>query len=174
MNQGFSYYFCMMIEGSGSRAGSGSISLTCGSGSGMPKNMWIRIHNTGTNDAWCRAEFHPSELPCTLRACLYPAELRCSLLSYTAPSWATLHCTKLCFTFFSYYAPLPELGDPVRYRNKVVLKCFGTGQRWLMQENRCRRHRPGCRCPAMPTEHNLYTVFGEYLLIFQTKSFRII
>ncbi len=35
--QGFSYYFCMMIEGSGSRAGSGSIPLTSGSGSGMPK-----------------------------------------------------------------------------------------------------------------------------------------
>ncbi len=45
-NQGFSYYFCMMIEGSGSRsrAGSGSIPLTSGSGSGSgrPKNMWIR------------------------------------------------------------------------------------------------------------------------------------
>ncbi len=41
-NQGFSYYFCMMIEGSGS----GSIPLTSGSGSGSgswrPKNMWIR------------------------------------------------------------------------------------------------------------------------------------
>ncbi len=35
--QGFSYYFCMMIEGSGSRAGSGSIPLTSGSGSGRPK-----------------------------------------------------------------------------------------------------------------------------------------
>ncbi len=33
-----------MIEGSGSRAGSGSIALT--SGSGRPKNMWIRIRNT--------------------------------------------------------------------------------------------------------------------------------
>jgi hypothetical protein len=37
----------MMIEGSGSRAGSGSeiIPLTSGSGSGYgrPKNMWIRI-----------------------------------------------------------------------------------------------------------------------------------
>jgi hypothetical protein len=32
-NQGFSYYFCMMIEGSG------SIPLTRGSGSGRPKNM---------------------------------------------------------------------------------------------------------------------------------------
>ncbi len=47
-NQGFSYYFCMMIEGSGS----GSIPLTNGSGSGRPKNMWIRwirirICNTG-------------------------------------------------------------------------------------------------------------------------------
>jgi hypothetical protein len=52
-NQGFSYYFCMMIQGSGSRAGSGSgsIPLTSGSesGSGRPKNMWIRwipIRNT--------------------------------------------------------------------------------------------------------------------------------
>ncbi len=45
-----------MIEGSGSRAGSGSIPLTSGSvsGSGRPKNMWIRwiririrIRNTG-------------------------------------------------------------------------------------------------------------------------------
>jgi hypothetical protein len=53
-NQGFSYYFCMMVEGSGSRAesGSGSIPWTSGSGSGRPKNMWIRwirIRNTGSN-----------------------------------------------------------------------------------------------------------------------------
>ena len=40
MNQGFSYYFCLMIEGSG--AGYGSIPLTSGSGSGRPKYMWIR------------------------------------------------------------------------------------------------------------------------------------
>jgi hypothetical protein len=40
-NQGFSYYFCILIEGSGS----GSIPLTSGSGSGRPKNM--RIRNTG-------------------------------------------------------------------------------------------------------------------------------
>ncbi len=39
-NQGFSYYFCMMIEGSG--YGSVSTPLTSGSGSGRPKNMWIR------------------------------------------------------------------------------------------------------------------------------------
>ncbi len=42
-NRGFSYYFCTMIEGSESR----SIILTNGSGSERPKNMWIRIHNTG-------------------------------------------------------------------------------------------------------------------------------
>jgi hypothetical protein len=41
-NQDFSYYFCMMIEGSGSRAGSGSIPSTSGSGSRRPQNMWIR------------------------------------------------------------------------------------------------------------------------------------
>jgi hypothetical protein len=56
-NQGFSYYFCTMIEGSGTRAGSesGSIPLTNGSGSGSrrPKNMWIqwiRIRNTGLHN----------------------------------------------------------------------------------------------------------------------------
>ncbi len=40
----FPYYFCLMMEGSGS----GSIPLTNGSGSGSrrPKNMWIRIRNT--------------------------------------------------------------------------------------------------------------------------------
>jgi hypothetical protein len=43
-NQGFSYYFCLMIEGSGAGTGSGSIPLTNGSvaGSRRPKNMWIR------------------------------------------------------------------------------------------------------------------------------------
>ncbi len=44
-NQGFCYYVCMMIEGSG--AGSGSVPLT--NGSRWPKNIWIRriqIRNT--------------------------------------------------------------------------------------------------------------------------------
>ncbi len=53
-NQGFSYYFWMMIEGSES----GSIPLTSGSGSGSwrPKNMWIRwirIHNTAMKIQQC-------------------------------------------------------------------------------------------------------------------------
>ncbi len=40
---GIKFYllFCMMIEVSGA----GSIPLTNGSGSGRPKNMWIRIRN---------------------------------------------------------------------------------------------------------------------------------
>ncbi len=68
-NQGFSYYCCMMIEGSGSRAGygSGSIPLTSGSGSGSrrPKNMWIRwirIRNTEEN---YEGNFSDSYLPGT-------------------------------------------------------------------------------------------------------------
>jgi hypothetical protein len=57
-NQGFSYYFCMMIEGSGSGStagsGSGSIALTSGSGSGSGRSKntwirWIRIRYTGGN-----------------------------------------------------------------------------------------------------------------------------
>jgi hypothetical protein len=42
-NQGFSYYFCLMIEGSrsgaGARSGSGSMPPTNGSGSRRPKNI---------------------------------------------------------------------------------------------------------------------------------------
>ena len=41
-NQGFSFYFCLMIEGSGV----GSVPLTNGSGSGRPNNIRIRIRNT--------------------------------------------------------------------------------------------------------------------------------
>jgi hypothetical protein len=40
----FSYYFCMQCSGSGSK------SLTSGSGSGRPKNKWIRIRNTACNN----------------------------------------------------------------------------------------------------------------------------
>jgi hypothetical protein len=42
-NQCFSYYSCLMIEESRSGAGSGSVSLTNGSGPGSwrPKNIWI-------------------------------------------------------------------------------------------------------------------------------------
>jgi hypothetical protein len=39
-NQGFSNYFCLMIEGSG------SVPLTNGSGSGRPKNIRIQIRTT--------------------------------------------------------------------------------------------------------------------------------
>jgi hypothetical protein len=42
-NQGFSYNFCLMIEG----LESASAPLTNGSGSKRPKNILIRIHNTG-------------------------------------------------------------------------------------------------------------------------------
>ncbi len=55
-NQCFSYYFCLMIEGSGAGPGSRSISLTNGSGSGRPKNIWIlriRILNTAVYIEYC-------------------------------------------------------------------------------------------------------------------------
>ncbi len=54
-NQSFSYYFCLVIEGSGS----GSTPLSNGSASGLrrPKNMWIRwirvrIRNTDRGMSW--------------------------------------------------------------------------------------------------------------------------
>ncbi len=57
INQGFSYYFCLMIEGSGS----GSIPLTNGSGSMRPKNMWIRIRDTDImNDPLASPDYLPS------------------------------------------------------------------------------------------------------------------
>ena len=49
-----------MIEGSRSRAGSGSISLT--SGSGRPKNTWIRIRNTERKTGWWRADLTSGDL----------------------------------------------------------------------------------------------------------------
>ncbi len=53
-NQGFSYYFCLMIEGPG------SIPPTNGSGSGRPKNIWIpwiRIRKTATNQKVLKIHF---------------------------------------------------------------------------------------------------------------------
>ncbi len=45
-NPGFSYYFCLMIEGSVS----GSLPRTTGSESRRPKNVRIRIRNTERHD----------------------------------------------------------------------------------------------------------------------------
>ncbi len=67
-NQGFSYYFCLMIERSGS--GAGSVPLTNGSGSGRPKNiriirLRILIRNTAKwiysllEDGWGGGVFLP-------------------------------------------------------------------------------------------------------------------
>ncbi len=55
-NQRFSYYFCLMIEGSraGSRDGSGSVPRTDGSGSGRPKTYATVFATliTATYDVW--------------------------------------------------------------------------------------------------------------------------
>ncbi len=48
--QGF-YYFCLIMEGSGSR--SVQIPNTDGSGSGRSQNIWIWIYNTGSK-LWIR------------------------------------------------------------------------------------------------------------------------
>jgi hypothetical protein len=58
-NQGFSYYFCMMIGGSGSGAGSKSIPLTNGSGSGSrrPKNRDPDPEHCQLHSRWCKCKF---------------------------------------------------------------------------------------------------------------------
>ncbi len=52
-NKGFSYYLCLMIEGSGSGSEAGSILLTDGSGSGSRRSKkwirWIRIRIRNTD-----------------------------------------------------------------------------------------------------------------------------
>ncbi len=65
-NQCFSYYFCLMMEG--------SVPLTNGSGSGRPKNIWIlriRIRNTGGNN--CHT-YSPTRIPIHLLSLTSPAK----------------------------------------------------------------------------------------------------
>ncbi len=90
-NQGFSYYFCLMIEGSGSR----SIPLTSGSGSLWPKNKWIRwiqirIRNTGScmpQQAVWRG-FSRDTIPLTSTS--LPSSWRCrGRRGWTAPPWGS-------------------------------------------------------------------------------------
>ncbi len=57
-NQGFSYYFCLMIEGSG------SVPLTNGSGSRRPKDIRIRIWIPNI------VSYVASALPCLSSSCL--------------------------------------------------------------------------------------------------------
>ncbi len=80
-NQGFSYYFCMVIEGfgSGAGAGSGSIPLTSGSGSGRPKNMWIRLRIRIRNTGWNWGKWGLKEYP----------------------TFITVH-------YFTWYVPIPQ------------------------------------------------------------------
>ncbi len=63
LNQGFSYYFCLMIEGSGS----GSIPLTNRSGSRRPKKKvikkWQNSRNSGFSYYFCL--FIEGSVPCT-------------------------------------------------------------------------------------------------------------
>ena len=79
-NHGFSYYFCLMIEGSVSRAGSGSVSragsgsvpLTNGSGSRRPKNK--RVHNTVMKvmKQSCQSDIGSSDVTWKLSSLLVP------------------------------------------------------------------------------------------------------
>ncbi len=77
-NQGFPYYFCLMIEesGAGSVARSGSIPLTTGSGSRRPKNTWIRwirirIRNTARKYSGSDCYTLPSHILLSLHSVLF-------------------------------------------------------------------------------------------------------
>jgi hypothetical protein len=91
----FFYYFCLMIEGSG------SISLTNGSGSGRPKNIWIlRIRtlvNSGKNTSVrCSVVAHGHG--CHLKGLSDPdpetvnADLNTLILLYFFCSYFIQHC----------------------------------------------------------------------------------
>jgi hypothetical protein len=60
-SQGFSYYFCLMIEGSG------SVPLTGGSGSRRPKNIWIRRIQIRNNEEWY---IYPLKYHCDAEHCM--------------------------------------------------------------------------------------------------------
>ncbi len=55
----FSYYFCLMIEGSGTVTGSGSLPCTDGSGYRRSKDIRIRIRNRNTG---CDSSWMPNDL----------------------------------------------------------------------------------------------------------------
>jgi hypothetical protein len=60
----FFYYFCLLIEESGSGSKSGSIPLTNGSGSRRPINMWIRWFRIRIR-IWIR---HTGKIPIKLKS----------------------------------------------------------------------------------------------------------
>jgi hypothetical protein len=90
----------MMIEGSG------SIHLTSGSGSGRPKNTWIRIRNT-------------------VRKCLHPVVLHTSILTpllspavWESPVQLCIVC-RLSFKMFTVLAFFTVLG--IRFHASTTL-----------------------------------------------------
>jgi hypothetical protein len=93
-NQGFSYQFCLMMEGSGAR----SVLVTNGSGcgSGRPNNIRIRIHNTGIKEI--KQILFPANTPCTqCRVLLHPGrDRRKSPLAvrHLPPPPAPPHCRR--------------------------------------------------------------------------------
>ncbi len=114
-NQGFSYFVCLMMDGSGSRVRTGSIYLTRGSGSGSrrPKNIWIRwirirIRNIGTYHGKCF-----SILDRNLNQQLFYYTLS-GMLSIALQEQAPVHC----------YQPWPIPSVPYRYA--IFLAAFTT------------------------------------------------
>ncbi len=100
-NPGFSYYFCMMIEGSGSKP------LTNGSGYGRPKNMWIRIRNTDLN--WSEQTGFWARI--TSRK-VYNALKINLLFPVTKYYWYVIYIYKFCIMFL----------EPMRWRIRLSLK----------------------------------------------------
>ncbi len=90
-----------MIEGAGSGAGSGSIPPTTGSGSGRPKNMWIRIRNT-------------ARYKCTLCRCRNSVFRTWSYFVHLLRSSTSvfLYCFACLSLFLLYSGPTPSWSSP--------------------------------------------------------------
>ncbi len=131
-NQGFSYYFCMMIEGSGSgsRAGSRSTHHTSGSGSRRHKNMWIRwirIRIRNTADHWF-----------LYGHCMFFVLLNSTACFFTATSYS---CTA---TVFFYWL---NLASPCGYTAHLLLVAMSS---FLHVSDKSRRR---CGRPLLPLMH---------------------
>jgi hypothetical protein len=77
-NQGFSYYLCLIKEGSG------SVQVMVDTDPGSSNNIWIRVHNTGINVVRERGD--PEECACSTRLRRWSTQPRRWSGTFSSPS----------------------------------------------------------------------------------------